>query len=82
MAADSPARRGAKDQQADTDNDPLNFNLYDRHEKAFTKFKKVFGTIIGELHVPLAGNLDAKKCKTADDFAAFCERKYGVKALK
>lgn len=86
MAADSPARKGTKEQQAgittDIDNDPLDFNLYDRQEKSFNKFKKAFGTIIGELHVPLAGNLDAKKCKSADDFAIFCERKYGVKALK
>lgn len=86
MAGESPARKGAKEQPAsvviDLEIDPLDFNLYERHEYAFNKFKKAFGTIISELHVPLAGNLDAKKCKSADDFALFCERKYGIKQLK
>jgi len=52
------------------------------HEKSFNKFKKAFSTVIGELHVPLAGNLDPKKCKSADDFASFCQRNYGIKVEK
>ena len=60
--------------------DPLVFNLCDREATAFANFKKAFGTIIGELHVPLAGAVDPKKCKSEEAFAAFCQQKYGVAA--
>ena len=85
MAGESPARKGAKEQSlvaADQEAEALDFNLYLMHEEAFAKFKKAFSTIIGELHVPLAGNLDPKKCKSAEDFALFCQRSYGIKLEK
>ena len=84
MAGESPARTAAKEQSivADQEADPLDFNLFQMQEKSFNKFKKVFQPIIGELHVPLAGNIEAKKCMSADDFAMFCQRSYGIKIEK
>ena len=66
----------------DEPDDPLAFNLCEKHDQAFARFKKAFQTIIGELHVPLAGHLDPKKCKSDDAFAEFCLRCYGVKIQK
>lgn len=75
---ESPARRGTTKELDDQD-DPLTFNLCIRQEHAFGAFRKAFDTIIRELHVPLAGHLDPKKCKQEDDFATFCLNTYGIK---
>lgn len=82
MRTDSPGKRSGADQPVDDEDELLTFNLQDRYEKAFARFKRAFGTIIGDLHVPLAANTDARKCKSDDAFVQFCLDKYGVQKMQ
>ena len=78
MSGASPGKD--QSQSVEEQEDPLAFNLCEKEAAAFANFKKAFGTIIGDLHVPLAGAADPKKCKSEEAFAAFCQDKYGVAA--
>ena len=82
MRTDSPGKKSGADQPVDEEDELLTFNLQERYEKAFARFKKAFGTIIGDLHVPLAANTDARKCKSDDAFVQFCLDKYGVPKMQ
>lgn len=84
MSIESPGKRGEKAGETvkGQEEDPLAFNLCEKHDIAFTKFKEVFKAIINELHVPLAGDINPKKCKSDEAFADFCLRHYGVKIQK
>ena len=61
------------------ESDSLDFNLHEQFDSNFGKFKKTFHDIINKLHVPCANSKDTKGCKSAADFAAFCEVHYRVK---
>lgn len=82
MRSDSPGKKSGADQPVDEEDELLTFNLQEKYEKAFGRFKKAFGTIIGDLHVPLAANTDARKCKSDDAFVQFCLDKYGVPKMQ